>query len=580
MTLSIQGNDFVRNGRPVRLLSGALHYFRVVPEYWRDRLIKLREMGLNTVETYVPWNLHEPQPGEYCFTGDVDIERYLSIAHEVGLMAIVRPGPYICSEWDLGGLPAWLLRDPAMRLRCCYRPYLDAVDRYYDELLRRLVPFQASRGGPVVAMQVENEYGSYGNDRAYLRHLAEGMQRRGVDALLFTSDGPTEWMLEGGTLPGVLKTANFGSRTDEAFAKLREHQPDGPLMCGEFWNGWFDHWGEEHHSRSADDAAQELERMLSLGGSVNFYMFHGGTNFGYMAGANHTGSRYQPDVGSYDYDAPLDEAGAPTAKFHAFREVIARYVHMPELRLPPPIPRRSYGTVRLESSARVFDQLDRLSTPIREPAPVPMEQLGQNYGFVLYRTTVRGPREALPLVLQDVHDRALVFVDGEYRGVIDRDGTEPAVELAFGPGSFRLDILVEAMGRVNYGPRLHDRKGITHGVRLGNQFLYDWTIYPLPLDDPDDPAYGPWAPAHNDPALHRGSFTVDDPADTFLALPGWTKGVVWVNGFNLGRYWDVGPQRTLYVPAPKLRRGENRIVVFELHECGTDVELRDSPDLG
>lgn len=580
MTVSVQGDDFVRDGGPVPLLSGAMHYFRVVPEYWRDRLIKLREMGLNTVETYVPWNLHEPQPGTYCFTGDADIERYLSIAHELGLMAIVRPGPYICSEWDLGGLPAWLLRDPAMRLRCCYRPYLDAVDRYYDELLRRIVPLQASRGGPVVAMQVENEYGSYGNDRAYLRHLAEGMQRRGVDALLFTSDGPTDWMLEGGTLPGVLKTANFGSRTDEAFAKLREHQPDGPLMCGEFWNGWFDHWGEEHHSRSADDAARELDRMLALGGSVNLYMFHGGTNFGYMAGANHTGSRYQPDVGSYDYDAPLDEAGAPTAKYHAFREVIAKHVDLPALHLPDPIPRRSYGTVQLESSARLFDQLDKLSTPVNEPAPVPLEQLGQNYGFVLYRTTIRGPREACPLVLQDVHDRALVFVDGEYRGVIDRDGTEPAVELAFGAGSFRLDILVEAMGRVNYGPQLHDRKGITHGVRLGNQFLYDWTIYPLPLDDPDDPAYGALAPAANDPAFHRGSFSVDEPADTFLALPGWTKGIVWVNGFNLGRYWDIGPQRTLYVPAPKLRRGENHVVVFELHGCGAGVELRDRPDLG
>jgi beta-galactosidase len=578
-TFTIDGERFILDGHPIRLLSGAIHYFRVPPAYWRDRLLKLKACGLNALETYVAWNLHEPQPGAFDFGGWLDLARYIETAGELGLHVIIRPGPYICSEWEFGGLPAWLLADPAMRLRCRYQPYLDAVDRYLDALIPRLAPLQCSRGGPIVMMQVENEYGSYGNDAGYLRHLEQGLRARGVDALLFTSDGGEDAMLQGGTLPDVFKTVNFGARPAESFDKLRAYQAGGPLMCAEFWNGWFDHWGETRHTRPPEEAARALDDMLAAGASVNFYMFHGGTNFGFMNGANDFG-RYEPTIGSYDYDAPLDEAGDITPKYLACREVIGKYAPLPEASLPAPSPKMALGPVAMTEQAALFDQLDSLSTPVERAAPEPMEMLDQSYGFILYRTRVSGPRPPQRLAIQDVHDRALVFLDGQFQGVQYR--AEPGAEMtiAVPAGGARMDILVENMGRVNYGPRLADRKGITEGARLNNQFLYGWTIYPLPMDDLSRLAYqlaAGWA----GPAFYRARFAVPDPRDTYLALPGWTKGVCWINGFNLGRYWEIGPQRTLVVPAPLLKRGDNELVVFELHGMREPVvEFRDRPDLG
>ncbi|MEI7436939.1 MAG: glycoside hydrolase family 35 protein [bacterium] len=577
----IKGQGFEQNGQPIRILAGAMHYFRVVPEYWRDRMIKLKAMGLNTLETYVCWNLHEPKPGKFEFDGQLDLVRYIEMAAELGLMVIVRPGPYICSEWDFGGLPAWLLKDPAMRVRCAYPPYLKAVDRFFDALLTRLAPLQASRGGPIVAMQVENEYGSYGSDKTYLRHLADGMRSRGIDCLLFTADGPSDFMLTGGTLPGLFKVVNFGSHSEEAFRKLREHQPDGPVMCGEFWNGWFDHWGNIHHKRDLQEVTQVLDTMLAAGASVSFYMFHGGTNFGFMAGANHDGTTYKSDVTSYDYGAPLGEAGDPTPKFFAFRDVIRKYAPVPDGPLPAQASRRAFGQVELTETARLLDNLERLSRQVRSAVPLTMEALGQDYGFIHYRTMVQGPREKMALELQGMHDRALVFVNGAYRGVIDRNDKESTVQLEFGPGQYQLEILVENMARINYGPLLHDRKGISDGVRLGNQFLFDWTIFPLTLKNLRKLKFTA-ASGNTGPLFYRGVFKVNEPADTFLALPGWTKGVVWLNGFNLGRYWEEkGPQHTLYVPAPKLRKGRNELIVLELHSTtARTVEFRDAPDLG
>lgn len=576
--VTIEGNEFVQDGQPVQIIAGAMHYFRVVPEYWEDRLRKLAACGLNALETYVCWNLHEPRPGCFDFSGRLDLVRYLELAAEQGLMCIVRPGPYICSEWDLGGLPAWLLADPGMRLRCAYPPYLEAVDRFLDALMERLTPLQASRGGPIVAMQVENEYGSYGNDKTYLAHIRDGLRARGYEGLLFTSDGPGDFMLEGGTLPDVLKVANFGSNPAGAFAKLREWQPTGPLMCGEFWNGWFDHWGEAHHTRDPQEAARVLDEMLGMGASVSIYMFHGGTNFGFLNGANH-GNGYEPTVSSYDDDAPISESGDLTPKWHAFREVIGKYRPLPDVAPPPDLPKRAYGTVAMTERVALRDCLDVLGTPVHRATPDPMEYFGQSFGFILYRTEVVGPRDELPIVLQDCHDRAQVFVDGQYRGVIYRNDTEPQVVTAFGPGSHQLDLLVENMGRVNYGFHLHDRKGITLGARHGQQFLFGWTIYPLPLEDLSGLQFGPTGDLTG-PAFFRGRFAVDEPADTFIALPGWTKGICWVNGFNLGRYWEIGPQRTLYVPAPLLRTGENELIVLELHQARPQVELRDQADLG
>ncbi|MUG65085.1 beta-galactosidase [Paenibacillus campinasensis] len=582
--LEVKESQFVYDGKPVQLLSGALHYFRIVPEYWEDRLLKLKACGLNTVETYVPWNFHEPRPGEYRFDGMADLERFIRLAGELGLWVIVRPSPYICAEWEFGGLPAWLLADDRIQLRCNDERFLEHVDRYYDELLPRLRPLLSTNGGPIIALQIENEYGSYGNDAQYLAYLREGMIRRGMDVLLFTSDGPTDHMLQGGPVPGMLMTVNFGSGTKEAFAKLREYQPDGPLMCMEYWNGWFDHWGEEHHTRDAADVARVFEEMLEEQASVNFYMFHGGTNFGFYNGANcQKKNQYEPTITSYDYDSLLSESGEPTAKFHAVREVIARYKDIGPLTLPERIGTRAYGKVEMTEQAGLFAQVEQLATPVRRTTPEPMEKLGQHYGYILYRTRITGPREKQELVVQEVRDRALVFLDGKLQGVLERNDTETSLAFDVPAGGAELSIFVENMGRVNYGPYLKDPKGITEGVRHGFQFLYDWTIHCLPLEDLSSLQYS--SLSGNDqkeqPTFYRGTLLVDEVKDTFLRLDGWTKGVAYVNGFNIGRYWNRGPQQTLYVPGPLLREGQNEIVVFELHGTAEPVvRFVDEPDLG
>ncbi len=578
----IRGKDFVYDGKPVRILSGAIHYFRVVPEYWEDRLRKLKACGFNTVETYVAWNIHEPKPGQFCFEGMADIEKFIKIAGDLGLFVIVRPGPYICSEWEFGGLPAWLLADPDIELRCYNKPFLEKVDRFFDELLARLRPLQCTQGGPIIAMQIENEYGSYGSDKKYLEYLKEGMIKRGIDVLLFTSDGPTDHMLQGGTLPDVFKTVNFGSRPEQAFAKLEEYQQDMPLVCMEYWNGWFDHWGEAHHTRDGEDVADVLDRMLQMGASVNFYMFHGGTNFGFMNGANYEG-KIKPTVTSYDYDAPLSESGDITDKYRAVQKVLSKYTEIDESVMPEPIPKKAYGKVTLDQYVGLFESLDDISKPVYRTCPQPMEKLGQNYGFILYRTKVTGPREENKLFIKDVHDRALVFLDGQFKGIMERDG-EDSIIVDIPKEGAQLDILVENLGRINYGPYLKDYKGITEGVWLGH-FLYDWTIYPLPLEDLSGLKFSSISDNSADnmkfPGFFRGTLKVDELADTFLSMEGWKKGVVFINGFNLGRYWEIGPTKTMYVPAPLLRKGDNEIIVFELEGAeDLSIEFVSEPDLG
>jgi beta-galactosidase len=585
MTLTTSKNQFLLAGEPFRILSGALHYFRVLPETWRDRLEKMRVFGLNTVETYVAWNLHEPRPGKFRFDGMLDIVKFIETAAEVGLKIIVRPGPYICSEWDFGGLPSWLLKDPNMQVRCAYPPYLAAVDRFFDALLPRLAQLQSTRGGPIIAMQVENEYGSYGNDKVYLRHLANGMRARGIDSFLFTSDGPRDGCLQGGTLPEVFKTVNFAFDAAEAFAKLREYQPEGPLMVMEFWSGWFDHWGEQHHI-SADGAAsiqrsvETLDEILAAGASVNFYMFHGGTNFGFMNGANFDPEAYLADVTSYDYACPLDEAGDPAPRFAAYREVLQKYVEVPLVEIPPVSRKAGYGVVEMAESAGLFESLGALSQPQASVNPNPMEMYNQDYGFILYRTRVSGPCAGI-LRVRGLHDRAQVFVDGVLLDTLDRETGNEYAALDISKDA-TLEILVENMGRVNFGASLLDRKGITGGVTFNEQYQFGWEVFPLPLDDLRKLRFSAITrSAAAASAFFRATFNVDEPVDTFLALPGWTKGVAWLNGFNLGRYWERGPQKTLYVPAPLLKRGQNELVVFELHGTQSlSVEFRDTPELG
>ncbi|MEV5571842.1 beta-galactosidase family protein [Spirillospora sp. NPDC052269] len=558
------------------VLSGALHYFRVLPEQWPHRLGMLRAMGLDTVETYLAWNLHEPEPGRFVLGGRADVGRFLDLAAEAGLNAIVRPGPYICAEWDNGGLPSWLLADRSARLRCSDPTYLGHVARYFDAVLPAVVERQRTRGGNVVMVQVENEYGAYGTDRRYLEWLRDGLRERGVEVPLATSDGPNDLSLTGGVVAGARAAVNFGKDPETAFATLARHRPDDPPMCMEFWDGWFDHWGERHHRRDASDAADVLDRILAAGAPVNLYMAHGGTNFGTTAGANLSGAEsvgdYQPTITSYDYDAPIDERGAPTAKFHAFREVLAKYQTRPIPEPEPTPPLLPAGTVRLDETLRLLDVPPASIADAIEPRT--FEELGLHHGLVLYRTTIPGPRGPGELHLDGLADRAHVFVDGSLKAVLERSG-ETSVPVEVKGANATLEILVESMGRVNYGPRIGDRKGLVGAVRHERQFLHGWTASTHPVDDISHLLWGTPDRAGRGPVYHRGVLAVDEPRDGFLALPNWTKGYVWVNGFCLGRYWDRGPQRALYLPWPLLRHGDNELVVLELDGVADPVaEIR------
>ncbi|MGW1508578.1 beta-galactosidase [Streptomyces sp. NPDC002394] len=577
--LEIADDGFRLDDRPFRIISGALHYFRIHPEQWADRLRKARLLGLNTVETYVPWNLHAPRRGEFRLDGGLDLPRFLDAAAAEGLHVLLRPGPYICAEWEGGGLPSWLLADEDIVLRSRDPRFLTAVDDYLGALVPPLKPYLGSEGGPVLAVQVENEYGAYGDDTAYLAELAALLRRHGVDVPLFTSDQPSD--LAAGSLDGVLATANFGGRTATGLAALREHRPRGPLMCMEFWIGWFDRWGGVHARRDPADAAAELDLLLSAGASVNIYMFHGGTNFGFTNGANDKGT-YRPTVTSYDYDSLLDEAGDPTPKYAAFREVIARHAPVPVEPPPAAGPKAAYGAVELTRTAGLLDQADVLGTPVTAGRPLTMEELGQSFGFVLHETDLATPGPVL-LHAERVHDRAQVFLDGQPVGVLERENHEHALAFTVPRAGARLAVLVENQGRVNYGRALHDRKGLLGRTTVNGAEPAVWHSRALPLDTldaldlrPSDPGRPPVGPA-----FHHGTFTVAEPADTFLHLDGWTKGLAWINGFPLGRYWSRGPQASLYVPAPVLRTGTNEVTVLELHASATRrVHLRDAPDLG
>ncbi|MEU9919008.1 beta-galactosidase family protein [Streptomyces sp. NPDC051001] len=576
--LTITDDGFRLGDAPFQIISGSLHYFRIHPGQWADRLRKARLMGLNTVDVYVPWNLHQPHRDGPCVLDEgLDLPGFLDLAAAEGLCVLLRPGPFICAEWEAGGLPAWLLTDPDVRLRTSDPRYLEPVERYFEQLLPLVGPHLATRGGPVIAVQVENEYGASGlDDTAYLERLVALLHEGGVDVPLFTSDQADD--LADGGLPDILRTVNFSGNAPKNLDILRKHQPTGPLMCAEFWSGWFDRWGGRHNTRPAAAQAATLDEILARGASVNIYMVHGGTNFGFTNGANDKG-RYRPTVTSYDYDSPLDEAGDPTEKYHLFRETIARYAPLPVEPVPAPGQKLALDGIRLPEHASLLAQAGRLGTPQHATRPPTMEELGQNFGFVLYETQlpVAG---AGTLHIAEVHDRAQVFVDGHPVGTLEREGQESALSLRSPARHAQLSILVENQGRVNYGPRLRDWKGMAGPVTFDGHDLSGWTATPLLLTALDELAFTDEKVAAG-PAFHRGTFEVRQVADSFLHLPGWTKGNAWLNGFALGRYWSRGPQRSLYVPGPVLREGKNEIVLLELHGASAPVvHLRQTADLG
>ncbi len=559
-------DDFYLDGQKIQIISGGIHYFRVVPEYWRDRLEKLKMLGCNTVETYIPWNLHEKEKEKFDFDGMLDITRFVRLAQEVGLMVILRPSPYICAEWEFGGLPYWLLKEDGMRLRCMYPPYLEHVKSYYEKLFEVIAPLQITRGGPVIMMQVENEYGYFGDDREYLEYMKHGPWGDAFDC---------------GKIDGVLQTGNFGSKGREQFAVMRKKIGNRPLMCMEFWVGWFDNWGVEcHQTGDIEEHVQALDEILSEG-HVNIYMFEGGTNFGFTNGANYY-DVLTPDVTSYDYDALLTEDGQITPKYEAFRQIIGKYVALPDVELTTKIQRKAYGTLQAVRSTSLFGNLENLSRTVESVFPQSMEKLDQGYGYILYESELRceGPLETLRL--WGANDRANIFVDEKpLLTLYDRELlTEHTLEEPRKKGD-KLSILMENMGRVNFGPNLErQRKGIDGSVQLNGHNHYHWKIYSLPMEDLSGLDFN--IPVQKDaPGFYEFTFDADETGDTFLELDGWGKGCVLVNGFNIGRFWEIGPQKRLYIPAPLLKQGKNTILVFETEgKAPGVVELCDEPDLG
>ncbi|MGZ5487232.1 MAG: glycoside hydrolase family 35 protein, partial [Candidatus Aminicenantales bacterium] len=472
--------DFLLNGKPFRIMAGEIHYQRIPREYWADRLIKVKAAGLNTVGTYVFWNALEPEPGQWDFTGGNDLAAFIRTAQRIGLWVIVRPGPYACAEWDFGGLPAWLLRTPDIKVRCSDPRYLAACESYILKIGEVLRDLQVHRGGPVLMVQVENEYGSFGNDRDYLLALKGFWEKAGIEVPLYTADGATPDMLEAGSLPGAAIGLDPGTNEKE-FAEAARLERGVPVFCSELYPGWLTHWGEDWARVKTEEILPDLRWLLDNGKSFSFYMFHGGTNFGFTAGANFS-DKYQPDVTSYDYDAPLDEAGRPTPKYFAIRDLLARYqpkgAQLPDL--PEPLPSITIPAIALDECASLFDNLP---PAVRSPQPGPMESYGQSCGFILYRTKLLGHRGG-KLVATELHDYGSVYVDGRYLGAIDRTKAETGLDIPKGePANETMDILVEAMGRINFGPLLLDRKGITDRVTLNAMTLMGWDVHPLPMDE-------------------------------------------------------------------------------------------------
>jgi beta-galactosidase len=565
-TFVLGPTDFLLDGKPYQIISCELHPARIPAAYWTHRIRMARAMGCNTVAVYVFWNAHEEEEGRFDFTtGSRDLARFVAIAQQEGLWVLLRPGPYVCAEWDFGGLPPYLLTDPELRVRSLYPRYMAAVERYLERLASVVAPLQVTRGGPVLMLQIENEYGSYGNDRAYMQRLREIWKSHGIDVPFFTGDGPTPHMLEAGSLKGAAIGLDSGS-SEQDFELARRLFPGVPVFSSETYPGWLTHWGEAWARPSMKDLLKEVTFLLEGRKSFNFYVAHGGTNFGFTAGANSGGKGYEPDVTSYDYDAPIDEQGRATPKYQALRELIAAHLaagaSLPPV--PDPIPAVDVPKFGMKPYASIWDQL---KAPIASVHPRPFEMYGQNQGLILYRTTLVG-RKSGRLVITDLHDYAIVLVDGVEIGRLDRRLGEKALDLpATSNRAPVLDILVEGMGHINFAQEIIDRKGITDRVTLSGMTLMNWQAYLLPLSERWMAGLEPSSPS-GDPArpgtFFKGTFRLERPADTFIDMSGYRKGVVWVNGHNLGRYWDIGPQRRLYCPAPFLKAGANEVIVFDL----------------
>ncbi len=570
-TFSLSDTAFLLDGKPFQMISGEMHYPRIPREAWRARMKMAKAMGLNTIGTYIFWNLHEPQKDMFDFKGGNDIVEFVKTAQEEGLWVILRPSPYVCAEWEFGGYPYWLQNEQGLQVRSMEKQYLDEYRKYINEIGKQLAPYQINHGGNILMVQIENEYGSYGSDKAYLEKNRQMFIDAGFDGLLYTCDPAPD--LVKGHLPGLLPAVN-GLDKPKAVKKIinDNHSGKGPYYIAEWYPAWFDWWGTKHHTVPAEKYTPALDSVLGAGISINMYMFHGGTTRDFMNGANYKKtSPYEPQTSSYDYDAPLDEAGNVTHKFMEFRKVIQK--HLPAGKTLPEVPAAkptiSISNITVNEGVPIFNLL---GTPKTGETPLTFEDLNQAYGYVLYRTKLNDAASGI-LKINELRDYGIVFLNGKRIGILDRRLGQDSLQLNVPAEGGTLEILVENMGRINFGPYLlQNKKGITKNVMLGGKALNNWKMYSLPFDDVSaynqshktdatqigEPTYT------NAPVLKHGTFTLQTVGDTYLDMRNWGKGVVWINGHNLGRYWSIGPQQTLYMPVEWLKKGVNEIAVLEL----------------
>lgn len=569
-------NTFLLNGQPFVVKAAELHYPRIPKPYWEHRIQMCKALGMNTICLYVFWNAHEPQPGQFDFSGQNDLAAFCRLCQENGMYVILRPGPYVCAEWEMGGLPWWLLKKKDVRLREEDPHFLERVNLFEEAVAGQVAGLTVQNGGPIIMVQVENEYGSYGESKSYVSKVRDIVRRHfGHEITLFQCDWSSNFTLNG--LDDLVWTMNFGTgaNIDQQFARLKQLRPDSPLMCSEFWSGWFDKWGANHETRPAADMIAGIDEMLSKGISFSLYMTHGGTNWGHWAGANSPG--FAPDVTSYDYDAPINEAGQTTPKYWELQKTLSKYTQGKRLpKVPSAIPTIAIPAFQFTEVAPLFSNLPQ---PKQDEQIRTMEAYDQGFGSILYRTKL--PRLDQPAVLHvnEAHDYAQVFVDGKYMGKLDRRNGEKQLTLPACPAGGTLDILVEAMGRINFGRAIKDFKGITDRVELmididGRSFvsnLKQWEVFNLEdrYENYQQMKFQPITEAKATtgerlPGCYRATFQVKKPGDTFLNFETWGKGLVYVNGHGMGRIWEIGPQQTLYVPGCWLKAGENEVLVFDI----------------